>query len=492
MAEDAEEKRLDFLKRVRVLGKNVAQTGRNLRTIIVEPKRLVWTAVDQDSFECLISRLEHLNSFLIALLDSSQARRLQEVMTATYLEVLQIRNDMESLAGLAVAYETEAQESQKEYLKQLVEVRIQHTRVTQLSSESSTSPGSKRFIGTLLESDEVRFAKRDLEQGAIQARAHATYQGRDVWVEWKHVPYSGGWAGSRKYTEHRNGLLAGLLRHEKPVGFRALPCLGYIKSRDGDDGIRFGIVFEKPAGEGAGSEPSALRDLYEQRSKPSLSARIMMCAVLARCVHSFHAVNWLHKGLQSNNLIFFASAVHGQDLSRPFVSGFETSRPDTADEMTEKPTPDPFADIYRHPYAQSGQTDGKYRKSYDIYSLGIVLTEIAFWKRIENIVGIEDLAKVKPPALGEVQSWLLGKPSSQSAALPPISQGEGSCLQRLAPECGDAFRDVVERCLTASNEEKPQYSGESPSSVALRLQHLMARDIVKRLEDVAVALQKNA
>ncbi|KAK5000901.1 hypothetical protein LTR66_000318 [Elasticomyces elasticus] len=60
-------KRLNFLKHARVLGENVTQTGRNLRTIIVEPKRLVWAAVDKDSFENLISKIEHLNSFLITL-----------------------------------------------------------------------------------------------------------------------------------------------------------------------------------------------------------------------------------------------------------------------------------------------------------------------------------------------------------------------------------------------------------------------------------------
>lgn len=64
-------KKVESLKRVRKFGNAIAQTGRNLQTITVEPKRLVWAAVDKDSFECLISKLENLNSFLIALLDSS-------------------------------------------------------------------------------------------------------------------------------------------------------------------------------------------------------------------------------------------------------------------------------------------------------------------------------------------------------------------------------------------------------------------------------------
>ncbi|MCJ1356206.1 MAG: hypothetical protein MMC33_006200 [Icmadophila ericetorum] len=420
-------------------------------------------------------------------------------MNTTYLEVLQIRNDMESLAGLAkalcptvqnvqnyeasaigadsnplfraIAQETEAHEKKKEYIKQLVEVKIQHTRMDQLASESCPSSGSSKLIGALLKLDEFGFADEDLKWDTMQKRVNAIYQSRSVWVELKHIPDSG------------------LLCRKKPVGFRAPSCLGYIKDVDGDNGARFGIVFDSPASECARSELFTLRELYERRSKPSLSARILMCAVLAQCIHSFHAVNWLHKGLQSSNIIFFASSANGQDLSRLFVSGFELSRPSTVDKMTEKPTFDPFTDIYRHPDAQSSQMNGNYRKSYDIYSLGIVLIEIAFWKRIEDIMGVESLARIKPSALREVQSWLLGRPLSQSAALPPISLAKGPCLQQVAPECNDAFRDVIECCLTASNAEKPQYLGESRSSIALRLQNFLEQDIVKRLKDIADALQ---
>lgn len=72
--------------------------------------------------------------------------------------------------------------------------------------------------------------------------------------------------------------------------------------------------------------------------------------------------------------------------------------------MTEKPGFDPSKDIYRHPNTQSSQTDGNYRKSYDVYSLGVVTIEDALWKRVEDIVGLEDLSKAKPHALREMQS----------------------------------------------------------------------------------------
>ncbi|KAK5011660.1 hypothetical protein LTR28_009894 [Elasticomyces elasticus] len=436
-------KRLNILKHARALGENVAQTGRDLRTIIVEPKRLVWAAVDKDSFESLISKIEHLNSFLIALLDSSQVRRLQDMMSTTYLEVLQMRNDLESLAGLvralhttdnktqnygasaigadsnpfsrAVAQETEAHESKKEYLKQLVEVKIQHTRMDQLISESSTSSESSKFIGTLLRLEEFSFNDEDLKWSNIQKRTIATYQGRRVWIEWKYILDDDSSTTSSELVERRIGLLTGLLCREKPIGFRAPPCLGYTKDTDEDNGVRFGIVFDTPGSEGAGSELFALRDLYERKPKPSLSARMSTCAILARCIHSFHAVNWLHKGLQSNNIVFFASSANEQDLTRPFVSGFELSRPSTADTLTEKRTLDPFADVYRHPDVQSGRTDGSFRKSCDICSLGIAFVEIAFWKRIEDVVGVESLGKMMPSALAEVQSWLLGRPFSRTS-----------------------------------------------------------------------------
>ena len=104
-------------------------------------------------------------------------------------------------------------------------------------------------------------------------------------------------------------------------------------------------------------------------------------------------------------------------------------------------------------------------------------------------MGVESLARIKPSALREVQSWLLGRPFSQSAALPSISLAKGPCLQQVAPECSDAFRNVVECCLIASNVEKPQYLGESRSSIALRLQKFMEQVIVNRLKDIADALQ---
>jgi len=257
--------------------------------------------------------------------------------------------------------------------------------------------------------------------------------------------------------------------------------LGYIKILHTDNATRFGIVFEEPLIHGAESKIATLQDLLERQLHPSLSVRLGLCTVLARCVHSFHAVNWVHKALRPENILFFSSS-ELPSLNEPFLSGFELSRPSIMDQLTEKLGFDPIKDIYRHPNAQSSQTDGKYRKSYDIYSLGVLMIEVALWKRIEDLVPLEDLAKAKPSVLREIQPWLLGMPFGTRF---PLSITESrSCLQQVAFACGDPFRDIVEQCLRMDAVECPEYLGEKEAVIALRVQRATEQDIVKKLDRI--------
>ena len=48
----------DHLKYLRKFGDSVVETSRNLRSIFAEPKRLVWRALDKESFENLILGLK--------------------------------------------------------------------------------------------------------------------------------------------------------------------------------------------------------------------------------------------------------------------------------------------------------------------------------------------------------------------------------------------------------------------------------------------------
>jgi hypothetical protein len=505
-------KRTEAKRLAHGIGKGLVQTAQNLRTIVLEPKRLVWAALDKTSFEEFVSQIESLNSFLIALLDSAQFQRLQDSMNTTYMEILQLRNDVGDLTGLVAALtpstdsaqhyfsknlglehnslsqtveeETKIQEKRKSYLKHLAKIKIHFTQANKQKDNAQNASNFGSYISPPLSLGEFEFDEGDVNLQSIKQRMRTTFNGRKVWIEWKENPdVSFSPRSSDDQVQWRIGLLATLLHAAKPDGFRAAPCLGYVKVENILNNSIFGLVFEEPGTYGAHSGIIDLRQLLEQKPIPSLSVRMGLCAVLSRCMYSLHSVNWLHKAFRSDNILFFASEI--PDLKAPFVSGFELSRPSMMDQWTEKPKHEPSKDIYRHPSAQASHSDGTYRRSYDMYSLGIVFIEIATWKRIETVLGLQNLSETKPSALIGIKSWLQGDLTQESPALPPMPAETESCLQQVASACGDSVRIAVERCLSMDALERPEYIGEPETDIALRLQRLTEMHIVKKLEQIA-------
>ena len=482
-------------KKIRKFGKGIVQSGKNFRTIVVEPKRLIWATLDKAHFEGLLNRLADLNSFLIALLDGSQTKRLQHAMDVSYQEILQIRNDITSLTGLLEALkierqtntngpdsadnpitksaveESKAQEGQRRYFQKLTRIKIQLSRLGGQDGDT--------VLSTEMELDLKYFKMEDVqeEDEKFMGRINATYKDRPVWIEWKDIqffPLSIDKAMDEKQekVENRIGLLTELLCGEKPEGFHSPTCLGYVKANIEDE-LRYGIVFEKTtSGDVSTIQISTLHEMLQERPKPSLSARMSLCKSVAECLHSFHAVNWLHKGLRSENVLFFKPKGGQVDLCHPYVTGFELSRPIDIEGLTERPGFSPSQDIYRHPLAQSMQGGGKYRKAYDIYSLGIILIEIANWKGIDMLLGFDKISSAKPRELRDVHKRLLEEPVH---------------LQRIGSKFGDTFRDAVKVCLTSDESDKEIEKGESEAFIAMHLQRKLQEDVVRTLRNIEAA-----
>ncbi|RYP47071.1 hypothetical protein DL768_006798 [Monosporascus sp. mg162] len=116
---------------------------------------------------------------------------------------------------------------------------------------------------------------------------------------------------------------------------------------------------------------------------PSLSDRLKLMRTLTHCIERLHAVGWLHKGLCSDNILFFHGAKADIDLSEPYLSGFDYSRSAAASSLSEVPASSSLLDgIYRHPNVQgqypiegSSEREG-FNRYHDIYSLGIVMLEM--------------------------------------------------------------------------------------------------------------------
>ncbi|OQE16145.1 hypothetical protein PENSTE_c025G08877 [Penicillium steckii] len=496
----SDEKKHQHLNKLRRTVQGIVQTGKNLRTIALEPKRLIWASVDKSSFESLITKLGALNSFLTSLLDSARVEKLQLTMDTSYNEILQIRDDIKGLSGLVEALssgtdervsspsgailhdtpirqsflrEMETQKKKQRYLKRLAQVKIRYKQIGGQMSTDIVIPGRKR-----LDLLDFNFKSASIDQEFPESHISAGYDDRNVLIEWSSyhsIQQHTDLADSR--LEDRIRLLTNLLCDEIPAVFRLPPCLGYL-SYNHDDQTWFGIVFERPPNH-AISQVVTLRELLLQQSVPSLSARISLCATLAGCVHTFHTVDWVHKGLRSEKIAFFQRPLFSVDITEPFILGYELSRPNILDELSEKPRFNPREDIYRHPFAQSSQSSGDYRKSYDIYSLGILFIEIATWKPIEKFLGFENLNSAKPSELIAVQKRLLGEDAPDN------------CLQHISSILGDSYKEIVELCLRADEVERPVYDGETRTSMAVRLQRTLEQNVVRKLGDMKRAMSSS-
>jgi serine/threonine protein kinase len=84
-----------------------------------------------------------------------------------------------------------------------------------------------------------------------------------------------------------------------------------------------------------------------------------------------HGTNWLHKAFRGDNILFFSS----DKITHPYLADFEYARDVQTQSIGHRPGGKNAKDYCYHPDVQHG-----YNKVLDLYSLGVVLLEIAFWR----------------------------------------------------------------------------------------------------------------
>jgi hypothetical protein len=229
------------------------------------------------------------------------------------------------------------------------------------------------------------------------------------------------------------------LSQPKRTSFHILPCVGYIHERSAQ---RFGLVFELGAGlQDCGHK--TLFDSFSATKRVPLGHRIHLSHALAVAVENFHRVGWVHKELRSQNIVFFAFNQHrnaedrtkqaylpelGVDFSKPYLFGFEYSRPDDA-ETSLMPDFSTETNVYRHP-ERWGKPGVRFTKPHDIYALvcvsllsksilnilqrltamqGVILFELARWQTAISFAGSHprmDPWKLKEKLLAEAKKNL--------------------------------------------------------------------------------------
>jgi hypothetical protein len=173
-----------------------------------------------------------------------------------------------------------------------------------------------------------------------------------------------------------------LLCHSKDLGFHILPGMGYVHESHSN---RFGVVFR--LGPGQHAPPVTLQSLYQKYPYMSLSHRVTIAAAIATAVENLHRVEWIHKGIRSDNICFFHPADEDQDgpnLSSPWLFGFEYARAMASGTKLEEDHSE-LRNLYRHPQRWSKPQE-RFTRAHDLYSLGVVLLEVADWSEVSSIV----------------------------------------------------------------------------------------------------------
>lgn len=504
------EKKRDFIKKAMAGLKTKSSEGYT---------RLKWTSFDKNGFERLLTKFSTLNDNMTNILDHSLQVEIRNTVQDTNRGVLLLHHKIADLGQLVLALksqldagktvgsspmsklEKQANADALMQLSKLAKFKAFNETIDPTSEKPArvdeaaarflelSKPGQQRnlFIPRYLLELDPEVDESDAPRcEAIMKTAEGK---KKVWIEWKdydnasHIPGS----LSKQGIIDRVRKLAALLNHSpKPEAFRTPHCLGFFDKANPDvpeddidiNDCRLGLIFERPIDDDLHTSlpPISLRELLQDSSirKPRITERIKLAQAISNCVLYLHAVNWLHKGLRSHNVIFFRTRSGHVDYRKPYLSGFDFSRPGGSDEMTDVPGDDVEHDLYRHPSAQSNRRRDRERskKSFDIYSLGVIFVELAHWRPIESTLGIDlRRARGRPGVVQRVRETLLTE--DQVAAV--------------GAEMGEKFEEATRKCLRGEEElGLRQGDVETDDDVAERLSMRFYEDVVKRLEEVRV------
>lgn len=252
------------------------------------------------------------------------------------------------------------------------------------------------------------------------------------------------------------GLVKMLSTQPKPPSFRVLECVGTF--HDFED-RRFGIVYTFPSTQ---STPFRLHYLLKGGGTkgmrpPHIGQRLTLAKTLAACLQSVHVSGWVHKNINSYNILFFtlANPLSDGDYGKPYLVGFEHSREDEQGVYTRGPESLDGTKHYQHPRYREGSS--AFRKEFDYYSLGLLLLEIGVWECLGNIYNNVKRLESTPWELRDEYMKI--------------------CNNQILERMGPIYHEVTRTCLEAA-EAKSNFSREEVD-IMVDFQ----RDVVDKLEN---------
>lgn len=144
------------------------------------------------------------------------------------------------------------------------------------------------------------------------------------------------------------------------------------------------------------------------------------------------------------------------------MTGFGYARPDT-EEVVSLVVSSTGKDIYKHPDLRGGEQDNegqrvpRFKRKYDIYSLGLVLLEIGLWDSVSTF--------------------------NTNLATPEAFTGRlvRACKRDLGHRMGRTYRDVVIRCIEGpkTGNTEPLDSNDQNAEELMSFYWSVVRELAK-------------
>lgn len=309
---------------------------------------------------------------------------------------------------------------------------------------------------------------------------------------------------------------ARILSAADPEAMGILPCRGFIHRPDLSC---FDLVLSVPASIRSyipsslrSSTPTttpcprSLRDLLTDPThggivSHSLSERLFLAKKLAAAVFYMHTSKLVHKNIRPETILVLPAtplntspdssarqterqnktALFPYVLGRPVLVGFDNVRQVELGWASKRNgTLNWEEDIYQHPSRHGAMAARYYSVQHDVYSLGVVLIEIALWQSF--IVFDEEMQDFKP----NVEVWRKAASKVEGLKRGESRAGEGvmAHLEKLVRldvpvVMGDKYRKVILSCLGGIGEH-----GEEADDVELGVRFIQT--VLEDLEDISI------
>lgn len=336
------------------------------------------------------------------------------------------------------------------------------------------------------------------------------YQGSygPVVVEWRLPdPLSLATDISTEELVQRRSMVVDLLHQTSKLAaadYHVLDCFGWFEStgqtNDGKSCKLVGFASKIPSWADVGRKPVTLNELLttafasdEPGGAPSLRTRFQLARDIAEAVYQLQCSRWLHRMLSSHQILFFYDEQTTElRYDSPYLIGLQYSRPDDQKEPKQSGRPAQMRSegmaknlgslgIYLHPELLEHR-GRRYRRSDDLYSLGMILFEIAFWEPLQAFEKGDD-----PQTSSEV--------SRRSKEILKTAKVE------LDAEVGPVYQQVVLGCLEGLREQLSnagdsgdQFGPGNPAAPPHPLHHrppIMDYDGIYRGEDPEYDLESH-